>query len=61
MLNVDQIFNYFSLQIRENPALKKYILKEYIQLLLLDFLAASKFVKKISFIGGTNLRLINSY
>jgi len=58
MLNLEQIQNYFSPQIKENPAHKKYMVKEYIQLMILDFLATSKFVKKIIFIGGTNLRLV---
>ena len=58
MLNLEQIQNYFSPQISENPAHKKYTIKEYIQLMILDFLATSKFVKKITFIGGTNLRLL---
>ena len=58
MLNLEQIQNYFPPQIRENPAHKKYIVKEYIQLMILDFLATSRFVKKITFIGGTNLRLV---
>lgn len=58
MLNLEQIQNYFPPQIKENPAHKKYMVKEYIQLMILDFLATSKFVKKIVFIGGTNLRLV---
>lgn len=58
MLNLEQIQNYFPPQIRENPAHKKYIVKEYIQLMILNFLATSKYAKKITFIGGTNLRLV---
>jgi predicted nucleotidyltransferase component of viral defense system len=58
MLNLEQIQNYFPPQIRENPAHKKYIVKEYIQLMILNFLATTKFVQKIIFIGGTNLRLV---
>jgi len=58
MLNLEQIQNYFPPQIRENPAHKKYIVKEYIQLMILNFLATSKFAKQITFIGGTNLRLV---
>jgi len=58
MLNLEQILNYYPPQIKENPAHKKYIVKEYIQLMILDFLSTSKFVKKITFIGGTNLRLV---
>ena len=34
------------------------MLKEYIQLLILDFLSTTPFIKKIVFIGGTNLRLV---
>jgi predicted nucleotidyltransferase component of viral defense system len=58
MLNLEQIQHYFPPQIRENPAHKKYIVKEYIQLMILNFLATSKFAKKITFIGDTNLRLV---
>ena len=58
MLNLEQIQNYFPPQIRENPAHKKYIVKEYIQLMILNFLASTKFVRKITFIGGTSLRLV---
>lgn len=58
MLNLEQIQNYFPPQIRDNPAHKKYMVKEYIQLKILNFLATSKFAKKITFIGGTNLRLV---
>lgn len=58
MLSLAQIQNYFPPQIRQNPAHRKYMLKEYILLMVLDFLATSKFVKKITFIGGTNLRLV---
>jgi len=58
MLNLEQIQNYFPPQIRENPAHKKYIVKEYIQLMILNFLATTKFVRKITFIGGTSLRLV---
>lgn len=58
MLNLEQIQNYFPPQIRENPSHKKYMIKEYIQLMILDFLATSKFARKTTFIGGTNLRLV---
>ena len=58
MLNIDQIANFFPLNIRENPIYRKYILKEYLQLVILDFLSTTKYIRKIVFIGGTNLRLI---
>ena len=34
------------------------MLKEYLQLLILDHLATTPYINKVSFIGGTNLRLI---
>jgi len=58
MLNLEQILNYYPPLVRENPAHQKFIVKEYIQLMILNFLATSKFVKKIVFIGGTNLRFV---
>jgi predicted nucleotidyltransferase component of viral defense system len=58
MLNTDQIANFFPQNLRENPIYRKYMLKEYLQLVILDFLSATKYIRKIVFIGGTNLRLI---
>jgi predicted nucleotidyltransferase component of viral defense system len=34
------------------------MLKEYVQLLILDFLSSLAYIGKIAFIGGTNLRLV---
>jgi len=45
MLNLEQIQNYFPPQIRENPAQKKYIVKEYIQLMILNF---NEFIKRLN-------------
>ncbi|MFH2032968.1 MAG: nucleotidyl transferase AbiEii/AbiGii toxin family protein [Bacteroidota bacterium] len=58
MLNLEQIVNYFPPYINENPSFRKYMVKEYIQLLILDFLSNSRWVKKLVFIGGTNLRIV---
>ena len=58
MIDLQQINNYFPVELRENTALRKYMLKEYVQLLILDFLSTSAYIKKIAFIGGTNLRLV---
>ena len=58
MIRLEQIANYFPPYINENPSLRKYMVKEYIQLLILDFLSNSHWVKKLVFIGGTNLRLV---
>jgi predicted nucleotidyltransferase component of viral defense system len=58
MLNIDQIANFFPQNLRENPIYRKYMLKEYLQLVILDFLSTTKYIRKIVFIGGTSLRLI---
>ena len=58
MIDLQQIKNYFPADIQENPIFRKYMLKEYVQLLILDFLSTSVYIGKIVFIGGTNLRLV---
>lgn len=58
MIPFEQIKNFFPAQLAESPTLQKYMLKEYIQLMILDFLSTTSFLKKITFIGGTNLRLV---
>lgn len=58
MIQIEQIKSYFPPFIRENSIFDKYILKEYLQLLILDYLSTTQYIRKMSFIGGTNLRLI---
>ena len=58
MMQLELIRNFFPAEIRENAVFQKYMLKEYIQLLILDYLSTTTFIKKIVFIGGTNLRLV---
>ncbi len=58
MIQLELIKNYFPAGLRENVPFQKYMLKEYLQLLILDFLSNSPYVGKIVFIGGTNLRLV---
>ncbi|MEN8123435.1 MAG: nucleotidyl transferase AbiEii/AbiGii toxin family protein [Bacteroidota bacterium] len=58
MIEIDLIKKYFPQQIQENSVYYKYMIKEYIQLLILDYLSSSSYVKKLTFIGGTNLRLV---
>ena len=52
------IRGFFPASIRNNAAFNKYMLKEYIQLMILDYLSSSEYAQKLCFIGGTNLRLI---
>lgn len=58
MIGLEQIRSFFPPLLRDNPAQQKYLVKEYIQLLILDYLATTSFVRKMAFIGGTSLRLI---
>jgi hypothetical protein len=51
MLNIDQIANFFPLNLRENPIYHKYMLKEYLQLVILDYLSTTKYIRKSSLLG----------
>ena len=58
MIDMSLIRGYFPPQMRENAAFDKHMLKEYIQLMILDFLSSSQYIRKMTFIGGTNLRMV---
>ena len=58
MIQLGQIRNYFPPSIQDNSIYDKYILKEYLQLMFLDYLSSTPHIQKITFIGGTNLRLV---
>lgn len=58
MISIEVIRQYFPQNLRENTIFDKYLLKEYIQLMMLDFLSTTEFIQKITFIGGTYLRLV---
>ncbi len=58
MINFDQIKGYFSPALQNNPVQQKYLLKEYLLLLILDYLSGTPYIQKLVFIGGTSLRLI---
>lgn len=57
MIEIETLKQYFPQQIRDNTIYHKYVIKEYIQLLILDYLSTTPYVRKLTFIGGTNLRL----
>ena len=58
MIQPELLKNYFPTLLWEKPDLRKYMIKEYLQLLILDYLSATPFIKKIVFIGSTSLRLV---
>jgi len=56
MIQLELIMNYFPSEFSNNAFFHKHMLKEYLQLLILDFLSTTPYIGKIVFIGGTNLR-----
>jgi predicted nucleotidyltransferase component of viral defense system len=58
MIQIDDLKNYYPPLVRDNPMLNTYILKEYLQLLTLDYLSSTSWIRKITLIGGTCLRLL---
>lgn len=58
MIHIEQIRNYFPVQIRGNSSFDKHMLKEYLQLMILDYLSSTPSIQKMALIGGTNLRLV---
>lgn len=58
MIQLEHLKNYFPAELSNNAPFQKLMLKEYLQLLILDFLSGTTYIEKIVFIGGTNLRLV---
>ena len=58
MIQINDLKNYYPPLVRDNPMLNRYIMKEYLQLLILDYLSSTSWIKKITLIGGTCLRLL---
>ena len=49
MIPLESIKNYFPPGLRDKASFQKYMLKEYIQLAILDFLSTTPFIGKIVF------------
>jgi predicted nucleotidyltransferase component of viral defense system len=58
MIALESLKPFFPPYMRNIPEYHKYMLKEYIQCQILEFLSNSTYISRLSFIGGTNLRLI---
>ena len=58
MIDLEYIRSFFPPTIAKESRFDRYMLKEYLQLMILDHLATTPYINKVSFIGGTNLRLI---
>ena len=58
MIDLTYIRGFFPPAIANNALFQKHILKEYIELMALEWLSCSVYSDKLVFIDGTNLRLI---
>ena len=59
MIDLEYIKSFFPENIRNNRNFYKMMLKEYLQLMILDYISTTKYAKNLVFIGGTNLRIIH--
>ncbi len=57
MIDPIQLAPFFPPIVSDRPAMKKYMVKEYLQMLLLEHLSTTPYIRKLCFIGGANLRL----
>lgn len=58
MIDIQGIKEFFPPGIRDKAEYQKLMLKEYIQCQILEYLSNTPYISKLSFIDGTNLRLI---
>lgn len=58
MIDLEYIRGFYPPYIAQNANVQKHIVKEYVELLALEWIARSPYAAKLIFIGGTNLRLI---
>lgn len=58
MIDIDIVKSYYPPVLTQKKEFNRHILKEYVELMALDFLSRTEYARHIVFIGGTNLRLI---
>lgn len=56
MIDLQYIRNFYPSTFSQNPRFDRLMLKEYLQLLILDFIQTTKYAPRLTFIGGTCLR-----
>ncbi|MFC2081115.1 nucleotidyl transferase AbiEii/AbiGii toxin family protein [Bacteroidota bacterium] len=59
MISFDEIKSFFAESLRRNPSHFEYMLKEYFHYRILDIIFSGEYASKLSFIGGTNLRILH--
>ena len=57
MLQLDAIKKFYPAPLCYNALFWKYMLKEYILVMILEYLSGTSYIKKLSFIGETCIRL----
>lgn len=58
MISFDEIKSFFGDSLRSNPSHFEFMLKEYFHYKMLDIIFSSENASKLSFIGGTSLRIL---
>lgn len=59
MISFDEIKSFFGDTLRRNPSFFEYMLKEYFHYRILDIIFSGEDAFKLSFIGGTSLRILH--
>ena len=59
MISFEEIKSFFAEGLRNNPSHFEYMLKEYFHYRILDVIFSAEDALKLSFIGGTNLRILH--
>lgn len=58
MMPLAIIKSFYPQALSGDARFQKHILKEYVQLMILEFLSGTPYIRGLVFIGGTNLRLV---
>jgi predicted nucleotidyltransferase component of viral defense system len=56
MISLEQIYSFFPPDLKKTQAIKKNMLREYLQYMILDFLSVSPFIDRILLSAGSALR-----
>lgn len=59
MIDINSLLPYYPKPVADNAAYHKHILKEYVELVALEYLSQSAYAPRLMFIGGTCLRLVH--
>jgi predicted nucleotidyltransferase component of viral defense system len=59
MISFDEIKSFYIDSLRRNPSHFEFMLKEYLHYRMLEIIFSGEYASKLSFIGGTNLRILH--